>query len=150
FIMSLVLAFATLHYGAEVKGARRWIVILGVNIQSSEFLKPAFVILVAWLFGESAKRPEMPANTMALALLLATMTALVLQPAFGQTMLIALVWGSLFFLAGMRMIWVVGLGGAAAVGLVGAYFTVPHVAKRIQRFLDPSSGDTFNVDQAME
>jgi cell division protein FtsW len=150
FVVSLALAFATLHFGAEVKGARRWIVILGVNIQSSEFLKPAFVILIAWLFGESAKRPEMPANTLALALLLTVVTALVLQPDFGQTMLVALVWGSLFFLAGMRMVWVIGLGGVAAVGLTGAYFTVPHVAQRIRRFLDPSSGDTFNVDQAME
>jgi cell division protein FtsW len=150
FIVSLILIAATLMYGAEVKGARRWIVIFGVNIQPSEFLKPAFVILIAWLFGESARRPEMPANTAALALLLTAVSALVLQPDFGQTMLLMLVWGTLFFLAGMRMIWVIGLGGAAAVGLAGAYATVPHVARRIQRFMDPASGDTFNVDQALE
>jgi cell division protein FtsW len=150
FIVSLLLIVATLLFGAEVKGARRWIVILGVNIQPSEFLKPAFVILIAWLFGESARRPEMPANTAALALLLAAVSALVLQPDFGQTMLIMLVWGTLFFLAGMRMVWVIGLGGAAAIGLAGAYATVPHVARRIQRFMDPASGDTFNVDQALE
>jgi cell division protein FtsW len=150
FIVSLLLIVATLLFGAEVKGARRWIVILGVNIQPSEFLKPAFVILIAWLFGESARRPEMPSNTAALALLLAAVSALVLQPDFGQTMLIMLVWGTLFFLAGMRMVWVVGLGAAAAIGLAGAYATVPHVARRIQRFMDPASGDTFNVDQALE
>ena len=150
FIVSLVLVVLTLVYGAEVKGARRWIAILGVNVQPSEFLKPAFVVLIAWLFGESARRPEMPANTIALGLLLVAVLALVLQPDFGQTMLIALVWGALFFLAGMRMIWVLGLGGAAAIGLAGAYVTVPHVARRIQRFLDPASGDTFNIDQALE
>ena len=150
FIVSVALVFATLVYGAEVKGARRWIVIAGVNIQPSEFLKPAFVILVAWLFGESAKRPEMPANILALALLGMAVTALVLQPDFGQTMLLSLVWGALFFLAGMRIIWMLGLGGAAALGLTIAYWTVPHVTRRIQRFLDPSSGDTFNVDQAIE
>jgi cell division protein FtsW len=150
FVTSLVLVVLTLAYGAEVKGARRWIVILGVNIQPSEFLKPAFVILIAWLFGESARRPEMPANTMALGLLLLAVVALVLQPDFGQTMLIALVWGALFFLAGMRLIWVAGLGGAAAIGLAGAYMTTPHVAGRIRRFLDPASGDTFNIDQALE
>src|SRR5215471_9545900 len=150
FLLSLVLVALTLLYGAEVKGARRWIVILGVNIQPSEFLKPAFVILIAWLFGESARRPEMPANTVALALLLLSVSALVLQPDFGQTMLIMLIWGTLFFLAGMRMVWVFGLGGAAAVGLSLAYVTIPHVARRIKRFLDPSSGDTFNVDQALE
>ena len=73
-----------------------------------------------------------------------------MQPDFGQTMLILAVWGALFFLAGMRLIWVVGLGGAAIVGLTGAYFTVPHVARRIKRFIDPASGDTFNIDQAVE
>jgi cell division protein FtsW len=150
FVASLILVLLTLVYGAEVKGARRWLIILGVNIQPSEFLKPAFVILIAWLFGESAQRPEMPANTMALGLLLISVVALVLQPDFGQTMLIALVWGALFFIAGMRMIWVAGLGGVAFVGLVSAYVTIPHVARRIQRFLDPSSGDTFNIDQALE
>src|SRR5438874_7079007 len=150
FVVSLALIAATLQFGAEVKGARRWIVLLGINIQPSEFLKPAFVILIAWLFGETARRPEMPANTMALALLLLAATALVLQPDFGQTMLLALVWGALFFLAGMRLIWVIGLGGAADIGISAAYITVPHVARRIQRFLDPASGDTFNIDQALE
>jgi cell division protein FtsW len=119
-------------------------------VQPSEFLKPAFVILIAWLFAESARRPEMPANTMALALLLLSVTLLVLQPDFGQSMLIVLVWGALFFMAGMRMIWVAGLAATAAVGLAAAYFTVPHVAQRIKRFLDPSSGDTFQVDTALE
>ena len=150
FFVSLGLVVATILFGAEVKGARRWIVLLGVNIQPSEFLKPAFVILIAWLFGESARKPEMPTNTIALVLLLMVVVALVMQPDFGQTMLVSLVWGALFFLAGMRMIWVIGLGGAAAVGITGAYFAIPHVARRIQRFLDPASGDTFNVAQAME
>lgn len=150
FAVSLLLLFLTLVYGAEVKGARRWLVLLGVSVQPSEFLKPAFVILIAWLFGESARRPEMPANTMALGLLITVVLGLVLQPDFGQTMLILAVWGALFFLAGMRVIWVAGLGGAAIVGLTGAYFTVPHVARRIKRFVDPASGDTFNIDQAVE
>jgi cell division protein FtsW len=150
FVVSLALVFATLFFGAEVKGARRWLLIAGVNVQPSEFLKPAFVILIAWLFAESARKPDVPANTMALALLIATVTALVLQPDFGQTMLIALVWGALFFMAGMRLIWVAGLTGAGTVGLATAYYTVPHVARRIKRFLDPASGDTFQVDTAVE
>ena len=150
FVLSLLLIAATLHYGAEVKGARRWIVLFGVNIQPSEFLKPSFVVLVAWLFGESARRPEMPATTFALALLLVAVAGLVLQPDFGQTMLVALVWSALFFLAGMRLIWVVGIGGAAVVGLMSAYMFVPYVARRIERFRDPSSGDSFNIDQALE
>jgi cell division protein FtsW len=150
FIVCLALTAATLVFGAEVKGARRWIVLAGLNIQPSEFVKPAFVILISWLFAESTRKSDMPANTIALTLLLGVVALLVLQPDFGQTMLIALVWGALFFMAGMRMIWVAGLGGAAAAGLAGAYFFVPHVTKRINRFMDPASGDTFQVSNAIE
>lgn len=150
FTISILLVVATLLLGPEVKGAKRWITILGINIQASESLKPAFVVLVAWLFAESAKRPEMPATSMALGLLLMTVTLLVLEPDFGQTMLILMVWGTLFFIVGMRMIRVFGLMGAGAVGLFGAYMMVPHVAGRIKRFMDPASGDTFQVDTAME
>jgi cell division protein FtsW len=150
FVVSLVLMAATPHFGAEIKGARRWLVIFGVNIQPSEFMKPAFVVLIAWLFGESATRPEMPANSIALALLIIVVALLVAQPDFGQTMLVSLVWGALFYMAGMRLIWVMGLAGAAGLGLTVAFFTVPHVAQRINRFVDPASGDTFNIDLATE
>jgi cell division protein FtsW len=150
FAVGLALVVATLWFGADVKGARRWIVIFGVNVQPSEFVKPAFVILIAWLFGESARRPEMPANTMAIGLVLLVVACVVAQPDFGQAMLVALVWGALFFMAGMRIIWMAGLGGTAALGIAVAYLTIPHVAQRIQRFLDPGSGDTFQVDTAAE
>jgi cell division protein FtsW len=141
---------ATLLVGPEVKGARRWITLLGVNIQASEAAKPAFVVLAAWLFAESTGKPEMPATSMALVLLLTLVSLLVAEPDFGQTMLILMVWGSLFFIAGMRMIWVAGLAGAASAGLFGAYLLVPHVAARIKHFMNPASGDTFQVDTAME
>jgi len=150
FFVSLILVAATPYFGAEIKGARRWLVILGVNVQPSEFLKPAFVILIAWLFGESAKRPEMPANLIALTLLIVVVALLVMQPDFGQTMLIALVWGALFYMAGMRFIWVIGLAATAGLGLMTAFYTVPHVAQRIHGFLDPSSASSFNVDIATE
>src|SRR5579863_9624759 len=150
FAIAVVLIVATLLVGPEVKGSRRWITLIGVNIQASESAKPAFVVLAAWLFAESTRRPEMPATSMALVLLLTLVSLLVMEPDFGQTMLISMVWGSLFFIAGMRMIWVVGLAGAASSGLFVAYLLVPHVAGRIKRFMNPASGDTFQVDTAME
>src|SRR5689334_15072773 len=150
FAISVALIAATLLIGPEVKGSRRWITLIGLNIQASESAKPAFVVLAAWLFSESTRRPEMPATSMALALLLTLVSLLVMEPDFGQTMLILMVWGSLFFIAGMRMIWVLGLAGAASAGLFTAYLLVPHVAGRIKRFMNPASGDTFQVDMAME
>ncbi|GLK82270.1 putative lipid II flippase FtsW [Ancylobacter defluvii] len=150
FLLFLGLVCATLVFGPEVKGARRWLNIGPIALQPSEFLKPSFVIIAAWLFSESVRRPEMPGQMMAVALLGSVVTPLVLQPDFGQTMLVSLVWGGLFFLAGLRMIWVVGLGGVGAAGLFLAYQLVPHVTKRIDRFLDPESGDTYQIDLAID
>src|SRR5437763_2940890 len=150
FAISIALIAATLLVGPEVKGSRRWITLIGVNIQASESAKPAFVVLAAWLFAESTRRPEMPATAMALVLLLTLVSLLVMEPDFGQTMLILMVWGALFFIAGMRMFWVMGLAGAASAGLFGAYLLVPHVAGRIKRFMNPAAGATFQVDTAMD
>src|SRR5580704_933369 len=121
FAISIILIVATLLIGPEVKGSRRWITLLGLNIQASESAKPAFVVVAAWLFSESTKKPEMPATSMAVVLLLMFVALLVMEPDFGQTMLTLMVWGALFFIAGMRMVWVFGLAGAAAAGLFDAY-----------------------------
>jgi cell division protein FtsW len=150
FAVSVTLVALTPLIGPEIKGAHRWLIIAGMNIQPSEFMKPAFVILVAWLFAESARRADMPANALALALLLGVAAVLVRQPDFGQTMLIALVWSALFFMAGMRLIWVAGIAGIAAGGLTVAYYTVSYFTRRIQHFLNPGQGDTFNIDIATE
>ncbi|MGL4974802.1 MAG: FtsW/RodA/SpoVE family cell cycle protein, partial [Bosea sp. (in: a-proteobacteria)] len=134
----------------EVKGARRWISMAGMTIQPSEFLKPAFVVLVAWAFSEGAKRADVPGTPLAFLLLPLTIVPLILQPDFGQTMLLTLVWTGLFFVAGLHWFWVLGLGGVGLIGIVAAYEFVPHVRARIERFMDKGSGDTFQIDTALE
>ena len=150
FLVSLALVAATLVIGPEIKGARRWLSFLGVSVQPSEFMKPAFVVLAAWAFSESSRRPEMPATMLAFALLLSSVPLLVLQPDFGQTMLLCLTWGALFFFAGLRWVWTAGFAGVAVAGIFGAYKFIPHVTSRLQRFLDPASGDTFQIDTSLE
>jgi cell division protein FtsW len=139
----------TLFVGVEVKGARRWITIAGLSVQPSEFMKPAFVVIVAWLFAENSRRADIPGNAFALILLAIAATLLVAEPDFGQTMLISIAWGSLFFMAGMSWLWIVALGGIAVSGIFAAYATLPHVAGRIDRFISPQSGDTFQIDKAI-
>jgi len=150
FVGSLIGVVACLYIGAEVKGARRWLSLGGMTLQPSEFLKPSFVVLVAWAFSESARRPDVPGTLLALVLLPLTVVPLILQPDFGQTMLVTLVWGGLFFIAGLHWFWVMGLGGAGLIGIVAAYEFVPHVRERIERFMDKDSGDSFQVDTALE
>ena len=153
FCAAMALVITAILFGVEVKGAKRWI----FGIQPSEFVKPAFVILAAWAFSEGARRRDVPANLMALLLLPATIVPLILQPDFGQTMLISMVWAALFFMAGLHWFWVGGIGGVGASGVLLAYKFVPHVRGRIDKFLDPGAGagggvqaDTFQVDTAME
>ncbi|MFN3671129.1 MAG: FtsW/RodA/SpoVE family cell cycle protein [Bosea sp. (in: a-proteobacteria)] len=151
FICSLAMVVATLYLGVEVKGARRWLTLgpLG-SVQPSEFLKPAFVVMAAWAFAEGTRRPDLPGTIIAFLLLPLTITPLVLQPDFGQTILISLVWCGLFFVAGLHWFWVMGLGSVGAFGLLIAYQLVPHVRARIERFMDKGSGDTFQIDTALE
>ena len=150
FVIGVVLSFATLFIGPEIKGARRWLSIFGVSVQPSEFMKPAFVVLAAWAFAESGRRPEMPATLAALGLLAVATVPLVYQPDIGQTALLILVWCALFFLSGVRWTWLVGTASVAVLALFAAYQFVPHVTVRIRRFLDPGSGDTFQIDTALE
>jgi cell division protein FtsW len=146
---SLFLMVLALFFGTEIKGARRWIELGPLNVQPSEFMKPAFVVMCAWLFAEKERRPDIPGNLFAMILLLVAAALLVAQPDLGQTILVAAAWGGLFFMAGMPWLWIVLLGGLAVVGAGMAYFAFPHVASRIDRFLT-GEGDTFQTDTARE
>jgi cell division protein FtsW len=147
--LALVLMVATLFFGAEVKGSRRWLSILGVSVQPSEFLKPAFVVVCAFLFAEHARQPEIPGNLFAILLMGVVAALLIAQPDLGQTMLVTGTWGAMFFMAGMPWFWIALLGGIAVAGAVGAYTIFPHVAGRIDRFMT-GEGDTFQVDTGRE
>lgn len=146
---SIVLMIAALFFGVEIKGSRRWVSLLGFQLQPSEFMKPAFVIIAAWMFAESQRRPDIPGNLFAGILFVAIAGLLIAQPDLGQTILLAGTWGAMFFMAGMPWLWIMVLGGLGAIGMVAAYNILPHVAGRINRFLT-GEGDTYQVDMGRE
>ncbi len=148
-LVSLALMVLVLFFGMEVKGSRRWISLSVISIQPSEFLKPAFVVVCAWLFSEHARQPEIPGNFFAILLFGIVAALLVAQPDLGQTILTTAVWGSMFFMAGMPWLWIVLLGSLSASGVFAAYYLFPHVASRIDKFMT-GEGDTFQVDTARE
>ena len=149
-VLMILGLWATLKYGAEVKGARRWISAFGQSIQPSEFVKPAYAVIAAWLFSERMMRRDVPGRIIATVLLLPIAGALVLQPDVGQTALILATWAALLFLSGISWFVIFGLLGAA-VGLgYGAYLLFPHVSSRIDSFLNPDGGgNTYQVDKAL-
>ncbi len=136
--------------GVEIKGARRWIELPGLSLQPSEFIKPTFAVVAAWLFAQYRLNPGFPGHWIAMALYVLVVGLLIQQPDLGMAAVVSAVWFAQFFLAGLRLYWVAAGLFAGAGGLVGAYLTLPHVASRIDRFLDPASGDSYQVDRSME
>jgi cell division protein FtsW len=147
---SFALMLAALRFGPEIKGAHRWIEIGPLNLQPSELAKPAFVVMTAWFLAERTKRPDMPGQWIALALAAVFFGLLIAQPDFGQAALMILTFMAMLLIWGISWIIVFGLTGLMAGGVAAAYFTVAHVHSRIQRFLDPDKGDTFQVDTATQ
>jgi cell division protein FtsW len=150
FVLSVVLLALTFLVGVEIKGARRWINFAGFSLQPSEFIKPSFAVVAAWLFAQQRKQEGFPGDLIAIGLYLVVLGLLLRQPDVGMSLVVSAVWFAQFFLAGLRLFWVVLLGGVGATCAVGAYFIFPHVASRINRFMDPSSGDTYQITTALE
>jgi len=147
---ALVLLVVALRFGIEVKGARRWIEVFGQTIQPSEFTKPAFAIIAAWLFAQKMVHRDMPAQIIAFALLALIVTLLMLQPDFGQTVLLVMTWAALLFLSGISWWLIAALMGLAGGGSVLAYYVFPHVARRIDGFLNPQNATNYQVDKAIQ
>ena len=150
FAISLALLAATFIVGIEIKGARRWINLPGLSLQPSEFVKPTFAVVAAWLFSEQKLRPRFPGNLICAALFLAVVAMLIKQPDIGMAAVVAAVWFSQFFMAGLRLYWVVAGALAGIAGLVGTYMYLPHVRVRVDHFLDPSTGDSYQVNRSIE
>lgn len=136
--------------GHNAKGATRWLELGGFTLQPSEFMKPALVILVAWMFAEGQKGQGVPGVSIAFGLYFVSVGLLLIQPDVGQTVLITIAFGAAFWMAGVPISWVMLLGGTAIAGLSSTYFLFPHVASRVNRFLSPDKADTHQVDRAAE
>ncbi len=146
---SIVMLWMTLRFGVEVKGARRWISIVGNTVQPSEFVKPAYAVIGGWLFSEAMKQKGVPARSIATGIMLLIVGALLLQPDIGQTALVLATWGALLFLSGISWLVIFALGGVAVVLLFGAYMFFPHFSKRIDAFINPEDGNTYQIDKAL-
>lgn len=136
--------------GMEIKGAHRWIHLLGMSIQPSEFLKPAFAVTAAWLLAQQNQKKDFPGYQAATVIFAVVLVLLLLQPDLGMSVVLFSIWAVEIFLSGLSMFWVAGLGITGALGLTAAYFWFPHVSSRIDRFLDPNAGDNYQVEQSLQ
>jgi cell division protein FtsW len=136
--------------GHESKGAVRWLQLGPMTLQPSEFLKPCLIVLAAWMFAEGQKGEGVPGVSIAFALYALSVGLLLIQPDVGQTVLITVAFMATFFMAGVPLKWIAGLGALAVGGLISTYFVFDHVASRVTKFLSPGKADTHQIDRATE
>jgi cell division protein FtsW len=134
--------------GPEVNGARRWVNFGFGQVQPSEFLKPFFVVAMAWLLSLKDTDKSLPVYPLSALLTGAVAFLLMKQPDFGSTIIFGSVWIAMLALAGVNMRILIGLGVAGIVGVILAYFFYPVATTRIDEFLF-GTGDNFQVENAM-
>jgi cell division protein FtsW len=150
FFVALGLTIATLFIGIEIKGATRWLQFPGFSVQPSEFLKPLFAVVIAMIFAKQQEIPRFPAPALAVITLGVSLGVLALQPDMGMSAVLFVSWIGQFILAGLPWVLVGGFAAAGIIGALAAYTFLPHFSARIDKFLDPSSGDTYQIQKATE
>jgi cell division protein FtsW len=146
-IITLILV---LFFGGEIKGARRWINIGGFSLQPSEFIKPCLAVVTGWIL---SKRVIWQANRtyiISAACYGVVALLLILQPDFGMTLTVTAVWCGQLFLAGLPLLWIMVAIVMGILGILGAYQFLPHVTKRIDRFMDPESSTNYQIRRSLE
>jgi cell division protein FtsW len=150
YIAAIAMMIALPLLGHHAKGATRWVEFSGFSLQPSEFMKPALIVLASWMFAEGQKGEGVPGVSIAFCLYVLAVALLLVEPDVGQTILITIAFGAAFFMAGVPMKWIVGLGGVATAGGISLYFVFDHVASRVNKFLSPETTDTHQIDRARE
>lgn len=148
--LGIVAMVLVLFVGVEIKGATRWIHLPGFSLQPSEFVKPAFLVVVAWFISHQKEHPNFPGMKIAIALYALVTALLVSQPDMGMTVVTTACFMTIIFLSGLPMRWVVLLIALAGIGAFLAYSFFPHVQSRVDRFLNPEVGDTYQIDRSLE
>jgi cell division protein FtsW len=149
-LLALALTALTLVMGVEIKGARRWIALPGLSLQPSEFLKPCFAVVAAWLIAEGRRSQRFPGMLVAFAVFGVIVLLLKSQPDVGMLAVISGVFFIQLYVGGLKTVFV-GIGMACMGGAaVAAYAFFPHVQSRVLRFLNPAEGDNYQVQRALE
>jgi cell division protein FtsW len=149
FLGSLLMLVLVKFYGFEVKGATRWINIGGFSYQPSEFMKPFFAVVTGWILSLHYYE-EFPSFKVCFILFVSVAALLIIQPDFGMLVMVSAVFGIQLFVAGLPIIWLFIAIFASVFGSIGAYLLLPHVASRINRFLDPVNSENYQVTRSLE
>lgn len=132
------------------KGATRWYSLGFVSFQPSEFLKPLFVVVAAWMLAAAQDLNGPPGRLWSFVLMVVIVGFLAMQPDFGQASLVLFAWGVMYFVAGAPLLLLIIMaGGVIAAGLI-AYDNSEHFARRIDGYLNAEIDPTSQIGYAMD
>lgn len=130
------------------KGAVRWYSLGFASVQPSEFLKPVFIVMTAWLLAAGQQIGGPPGKTYSFILTVIICLLLALQPDFGQAALLLFAWGVMYFVGGAPMTVLLSLAGLVVAAGSFAYAQSEHFARRIDGFLSPEVDPTTQLGYA--
>ncbi|WP_420863009.1 putative lipid II flippase FtsW [Algirhabdus cladophorae] len=149
FLVSFVALMGLPFFGTDFgKGAVRWYSLGFASLQPSEFLKPGFVVMSAWMMAASQQINGPPGKSLSFALTIVIVAFLALQPDFGQACLVLFGWGVMWFVAGAPMLLLIAMAGLVVVAGSFAYSMSEHFARRIDGFLSPDVDPTTQLGYA--
>jgi len=137
--------------GPDIKGAQRWINVAGFSLQPSEFVKPAFAIVSAWLISHQKKNPDFRGNLFSALIYAFIVFLLMSQPDFGMTAVLTCMFAAQIFMAGLPLRYLFMMAILSSVAVVCVYYSFDHVQVRMDKFLNPhGTADTYQVDKSLE
>jgi len=146
---AIALLMMVLIFGSEAKGAKRWITIGGFTLQPSEFAKTFFIICNAFILQRLHLEKWHVKYGISLGLYFLIVCLLILQPDFGMTITFTVLWVAQLFLYDLPLPFIYFLGFVAFIGAIGAYVVLPHVADRINKFLD-SGEKNYQAERSID
>ncbi|OUX54337.1 MAG: cell division protein FtsW [Pelagibacteraceae bacterium TMED287] len=141
--------------GEEIKGSKRWLDLYFFNLQPVELIKPFFIMITAKILTmEESKKNTIKSYLFSFLILLSIIILLVNQPDIGQSILLIGTWISIVFISGISLIYIISFFSFSALSLIGLVFSFPdkfsYIINRLQTFFDPSKGDTFQSQKALD
>ena len=150
YITAAILLVAILGFGHTAKGAQRWLKLGGFSLQPSEIIKPAAMILVAWVLTRRIYDRNFRAEYISIAIVGLPIAIFVLQPDIGQTILLSISYFFIFWISGIKKQWIFGLLGGGIIGVGLLFLFRPHFVDRIDKFINPDDNDNYQVERGLD
>ena len=154
FIIALISLVLVLFFGVEVKGSKRWLNLLFFRFQPIELVKPFFVVTIAKILSKDSTHTSNTSYLLSFLVLTILCSILLNQPDVGQTVLLILSWSAAVFISGINLIYIFSLFSITFISVTGLLLIFPdkfsYIFKRIETFFDPTKGDRFQSNTAMD